>query len=116
MTLKNSGQPEVRPKDDSTGANQKTHTRRVPRRALRGKIARTVPRMRAICPLWVKSGHCGRSAECPLYPQKQTLVECVGMSAKCQKRTFNLSREVRFIGRPSTGLSRHRARLPADAR
>jgi hypothetical protein len=27
------------------------------------------------------------SAECPLYPQKQTLIECAEMSAMCQKRT-----------------------------
>src|SRR5262249_46434238 len=27
------------------------------------------------CPLWVKSGHQGLSARCPLYPQKRTLVE-----------------------------------------
>jgi len=30
------------------------------------------------CPLW----------GCPLYPQKRTLVEQVGMSALCQKRTL----------------------------
>src|SRR5262252_1251077 len=33
------------------------------------------------CPLWVKSRHQRMSAECPLYPQKRTLVERVGMSA-----------------------------------
>jgi len=27
-------------------------------------------------------------SRCPLYPQKQTLVERVGMCALCQKRTF----------------------------
>ena len=27
------------------------------------------------------------SAQCPLYPQKQTLIERAGMSALCQKRT-----------------------------
>ena len=42
------------------------------------------------CPLWVISGHCDGSIECPLYPQKGTLVECVGMSALCQKRTLAL--------------------------
>ena len=40
------------------------------------------------CPLWVKSRHRRGSAECPLYPQKQTLIERVGMSALCQKRTL----------------------------
>ena len=28
------------------------------------------------------------SASCPLYPQKRTLAESVGMSALCQKRTL----------------------------
>src|SRR6516164_290784 len=37
------------------------------------------------CPLWVKSGHFRVSERCPLYPQKQTLIEPVGMSALCQK-------------------------------
>ena len=44
------------------------------------------------CPLWVISGHFGLSAQCPLYPQKQTLVEPAGMSALCQKRTCQLLR------------------------
>jgi hypothetical protein len=39
------------------------------------------------CPLWVISGHFVTLGPCPLYPQKQTLVEGVGMSALCQKRT-----------------------------
>ena len=39
------------------------------------------------CPLWVKSGHSVRSRQCPLYPQKRTLIERFGMSALCQKRT-----------------------------
>src|SRR5262245_61042732 len=28
----------------------------------------------------------GTSNQCPLYPRKQTSVECCGMSAMCQKR------------------------------
>src|SRR5262249_25285895 len=39
------------------------------------------------CPLWVKSRHGNRSAQCPLYPQKRTLIERVRMSALCHKRT-----------------------------
>ena len=39
------------------------------------------------CPLWVISGHRKGSAECPLYPQKRTLIERVRMCALCQKRT-----------------------------
>src|SRR5215470_14511276 len=35
------------------------------------------------CPLWVKSRHCGTSNQCPLYPQKRTLILSL-----CQKRTF----------------------------
>src|SRR6516164_5522616 len=31
----------------------------------------------------VNSGHCIGSASCPLYPQKRTLIERVGMSALC---------------------------------
>src|SRR5262249_35719577 len=39
------------------------------------------------CPLWVISGHGSASIRCPLYPQKQTLITSVEMSALCQKRT-----------------------------
>ena len=39
------------------------------------------------CPLWVISGHRKTLNPCPLYPQKRTLVEHVGMSALCQKQT-----------------------------
>jgi hypothetical protein len=39
------------------------------------------------CPLWVKSGHRIRSASCPLYPRKRTLLSAIAMSALCQKRT-----------------------------
>jgi hypothetical protein len=42
------------------------------------------------CPLWVKSRHWGTSEQCPLYPQKRTLVEPVGMSALCHKQTSEL--------------------------
>src|SRR5262249_37666111 len=42
------------------------------------------------CPFWVKSRHRIESASCPLCPQKRTLVERVGMSALCQKRTSRL--------------------------
>jgi hypothetical protein len=45
-----------------------------------------------LCPLWVKSRHCSTSASCPLYPQKRTLIERVGMSALCQKRTCRVTR------------------------
>src|SRR5262249_3414997 len=31
--------------------------------------------LRGQCPLWVKSGHRGISNQCPLYPQKRTLIE-----------------------------------------
>jgi hypothetical protein len=39
------------------------------------------------CPLWVKSRHSAMSKQCPLCPQKRTLVERVVMSALCQKRS-----------------------------
>src|SRR5215469_14358164 len=32
-------------------------------------------------------GHSAHSVQCPLYPQKQTLVERVGMSALCKNQT-----------------------------
>jgi hypothetical protein len=40
------------------------------------------------CPLWVKSRHRSASSQCPLFPQKRTLVGESWMSALCQKRTF----------------------------
>jgi hypothetical protein len=39
------------------------------------------------CPLWVKSRHDDLGSRRLLYPQKRTLVERVGMSALCHKRT-----------------------------
>jgi len=39
-------------------------------------------------PLWVKNRHRTASVQCPLYPQKRTLVELVVMSALCQKQTL----------------------------
>ena len=38
------------------------------------------------CLLWVKSRHRKGSAECALYPQKQTFTRRCGMSALCQSR------------------------------
>src|SRR5215831_4396838 len=35
---------------------------------------------------------------CPLYPQKRTLIERVGMSALCQKRTYALQQIVGSLG------------------
>jgi hypothetical protein len=35
------------------------------------------------CPLWVISGHCRRTSECPLYSRKRTSTGAVAMSAKC---------------------------------
>jgi hypothetical protein len=36
----------------------------------------------------VKSRHDDLNSRCPLYPQKRTLIERIGMSVKCQKRTL----------------------------
>jgi len=33
-------------------------------------------------------GHIAEQQYCPLYPQKQTFVAAIGMSALCQKRTL----------------------------
>ena len=38
------------------------------------------------CPLWVKSRHRNRSAECPLYPRKRTSLRRSGTSVLCQYR------------------------------
>jgi hypothetical protein len=43
-----------------------------------------------LCPLWVRSGHRRAFRQCPLYPQKRTLLERGGMSALSQKRTSAL--------------------------
>ena len=45
----------------------------------------------AECPLSAKSGHLSLRQRCPLYPRKQTFSEAALMSAKCQKRTFELT-------------------------
>src|SRR6516162_4324652 len=55
-------------------------------------------------PLWVISGHCRLSGRCPLYPQKRTLVERIGMSAKCQKRTHAVQQKGLFDHLVSAGL------------
>src|SRR5215472_17039283 len=51
------------------------------------KIKNLALATRLRCPHWVKSRHQRMSGSCPLYPQKRTLVERVGISALCQKRT-----------------------------
>ena len=54
---------------------------------------------RAICPLWVISGHLQCKTTCPLYSRKRTCAVQLGMSALCQLRTsrsssFNRSRRI----------------------
>jgi len=39
--------------------------------------------LRGRCPLWVKSRHRKGSAECPLYPQKRTFANTIGVSTVC---------------------------------
>jgi hypothetical protein len=39
----------------------------------------------------------GTSNQCPLYPQKRTLLSVIGMSAKCQKRTSQVCAVKRFL-------------------
>ena len=43
---------------------------------------------RSECPIWVKSGHWDKLAECPLYHQYRTFGTAVGMSALCDVRTY----------------------------
>src|SRR5262249_56176999 len=49
-------------------------------------VAKIEPGLRQ-CPHWVKSRHRIASTPRPLYPQKRTSRNTVGMSALCQKRT-----------------------------
>src|SRR5262249_28004577 len=56
------------------------------------------------CPLWVISGHCRRTSECPLYPQEQTSLSIFCMSALCQQRTSS-SAERTFIPRAAASRS-----------
>ena len=39
-------------------------------------------------PLWVNNGDDALKSQCPLYPQKRTLLSATGMSALCQKQTL----------------------------
>src|SRR5262249_54434539 len=52
--------------------------------------------LRRRCLLWVKTRHSPTFGRCPLYPQKRTWVERVGMSALCQRRTSRLFDD--FVG------------------
>src|SRR6516225_7388613 len=49
------------------------------------------------CPLWVRSRHSRTRFGCPLYPRKRTLIERVGKSALCQKRTHALQQNCVLI-------------------
>src|ERR1700745_1560747 len=61
-------------------------------------------------PLWVRSGHDEANLRCPLYPQKRTSVECPGMSAKCQKRTYALQQITGCLGQMLTDFCQEFAR------
>src|SRR6516225_8189263 len=53
-----------------------------------GRCACAAPRPASrSCPLWVISGHSATSERCLLYLRKQTSLNAVVMSAKCQQRT-----------------------------
>src|SRR5262249_11543789 len=58
-------------------------------RLSRAQVCFEFARKQAVCPLWVKSRHCGISNQCPLYPQKRTLELSREMSALCQKQTWH---------------------------
>ena len=51
-----------------------------------------ITKLAARLPLWVKSGHRKGSAECALYPQKQTFVGASGMSACAKSRLMHRSK------------------------
>jgi len=50
------------------------------------------------------------TADCPLYPQKQTSIERVGMSALCQKRTYALQQITGSLGQMLTDFGQELAR------
>ena len=54
------------------------------------KTARVASLQRAVCPLWVNSGHVRRKTSCPLYPRKRTCAVHQRMSALGQKRTSRI--------------------------
>ena len=56
------------------------------------------PRRR--CPLWVMSEHFTKFRRCPLYPRKRTSVECLTMSALCQKRNRVMQHKLDEPGTP----------------
>src|SRR5262245_21875193 len=54
----------------------------------------------ARCPLWVKRRHRRAFGRCPLYPQKQTSLAAMVMSALCQKRTYAVQLNNRLFDHP----------------
>ena len=51
-------------------------------------------------PLWVRSRHRSKSAQCLLYPQKRTFESVAAMTALCQKQILNekkFGREISMI-------------------
>src|SRR5262249_4217032 len=73
-------------KSSRNPAAKRNRAARAPRCIVRSRLSSVY--CERLSPLWVKSGHQGMSAECPLYPQKQTLLSGSSMSALCQKRTL----------------------------
>ena len=68
--------------------------------------------MSALCPLWVSNGHSGTFDQCLLYLQKRTLIECIAMSALCQKQTFCAAVKNVVIRSPRRRGQTHSAVLP----
>src|SRR6516225_6784672 len=60
------------------------------------------------CRLWVNNGHQGCVKQCPLYTGKRTLVERVGMSALCHKRTLAAQQKPLFDHLVGVGKQRRR--------
>jgi len=55
-----------------------------------GTAGRATGRYNAAKSVWVTSGHPAALGPCPLYPQEQTNLEAVGLSAKCHEPTLAL--------------------------
>jgi len=94
----------------STSALSRGHSDVYPRPPESDRTARALDRTDVLAPACV-GNHCPLLRQCPLYPQKRTLVERVDMSALCQKRRESghcgarlacpLSAKFRLKSRPS---------------
>ena len=77
-------------------------------------IRKAVTDCMSFCPLWVTSRHFAAQSAYPLYPQKQTFFEALGLFATCHKGTFRYSSDHLF-GRKNALVFGHRFAGPTKA-